>query len=145
MQPKMYVPMDISAEHLQHSAQQLADDYPHLSIHAVCVDHTKPFQLPDEIFTHHRVFFYPGSSLGNFKPTEAIHFLQDLRNRVGDDGALLTGIDIKKSVDVLNHAYNDDAGVTAAFNLNLLTCINSELGEEIGKYSANPLPFVLIS
>jgi dimethylhistidine N-methyltransferase len=129
--PVMYVPMDISAEHLQRSAQQLAQDYPELSVHAVCVDHTKPFQLPDTIPDNNRIFFYPGSSLGNFKPAEAIDFLQDLRNRAGDDGALLIGIDTKKSVDVLNHAYNDDAGVTAAFNLNLLTRINSELDTEI--------------
>jgi dimethylhistidine N-methyltransferase len=129
--PTMYVPMDISAEHLQRSAQQLANDYPELSVHAVCVDHTKPFQLPNEIPAHRRVLFYPGSSLGNFKPHEAIDFLQELRNQGGDDSALLIGIDTKKDSDILNHAYNDAAGVTAAFNLNLLTRINSELGTKI--------------
>ena len=129
--PHTYVPMDISAEPLRESAQRLAKDYPHLSVHAVCVDHTKPFALPDDIPEQNRLFFYPGSSLGNFKPSEAISFLQDLRSRVGDDGGLLIGIDTKKSLDVLNRAYNDKAGVTAAFNLNLLKRINSELGANI--------------
>jgi len=129
--PAMYVPMDISAEHLQNSAQQLARDYPNLSVHAVCVDHTKNFQLPSEIAENNCVFFYPGSSLGNFKPPEAVAFLQSLRNKVSGDGALLIGIDTKKSAKVLNLAYNDKAGVTAAFNLNLLTRINSELGTNI--------------
>ncbi|WP_295443182.1 L-histidine N(alpha)-methyltransferase [uncultured Thiodictyon sp.] len=127
----MYVPMDISAEHLRSSAQRLAADYPHLPIHAVCVDHTQPFTLPDEIPVAGRIFFYPGSSLGNFSPVEAIGFLSDLRNKAGAQGRLLIGIDTKKSVEVLNRAYNDAAGVTAAFNLNLLRRIRQELAAEV--------------
>lgn len=131
LQPAMYVPMDISAEHLHASAHKLATDYPHLLIHAVCVDHTKPFELPAQIPQHKRVFFYPGSSLGNFHPDEAIHFLQDLREKAGEDGSLLLGIDTKKPVDILNRAYNDAAGVTAAFNLNLLKRIQTELDADV--------------
>jgi dimethylhistidine N-methyltransferase len=131
MQPAMYVPMDISAEHLRASAQKLADDYPHLPIHAVCVDHTKPYELPAEIPVHKRVFFYPGSSLGNFDPEDAIRFLHDIREKAGADGSLLIGIDTKKSVEVLNSAYNDAAGITAAFNLNLLKRIQNELDSEV--------------
>ncbi|WP_295384829.1 L-histidine N(alpha)-methyltransferase [uncultured Thiodictyon sp.] len=129
--PAMYVPMDISAEHLRGSAQRLAADYPDLPIHAVCVDHTKPYELPDEIPAERRVFFYPGSSLGNFDHSEAIRFLQDLRGKAGVQGRLLIGVDTKKSVDVLNRAYNDEAGVTAAFNLNLLHRIRQELAAEL--------------
>ena len=131
MNPAMYVPMDISAEHLRSSAQKLAEDYPHLPIHAICVDHTKPYQLPAEIPGHKRVFFYPGSSLGNFDPAEAIFFLQDLRDKAGDDGSLLIGIDTKKSDAVLNLAYNDANGMTATFNLNLLRRIQNELDSEL--------------
>ncbi len=131
MQPAMYVPMDISAEHLSLSAQKLAEDYSHLLIHAVCVDHAKAFELPAQIPSHKRVFFYPGSSLGNFHPDEAIRFLQDLREKAGEDGSLLLGMDTKKPEDVLNRAYNDAAGVTAAFNLNLLKRIQTELDAEI--------------
>jgi dimethylhistidine N-methyltransferase len=131
MQPAMYVPMDISADYLRTSAQNLAQDYPHLPIHAVCVDHTKPYDLPSVIPSDKRVFFYPGSSLGNFDPGDAIHFLRDIRDKAGQDGALLIGIDTKKPVDVLNRAYNDAAGVTADFNLNLLKRIDNELDSEI--------------
>ncbi|MFM2059000.1 MAG: hypothetical protein RLY71_3385 [Pseudomonadota bacterium] len=129
--PAIYVPMDISAEHLRASAQRLANDYPTLPVHAVCVDHTRPYELPAAIPLQRRVFFYPGSSLGNFDPGEAIHFLRDLRDKAGDDGALLIGIDTKKPVEILHRAYNDAAGVTATFNLNLLQRIRNELGADI--------------
>lgn len=131
MQPALYAPMDISAEHLKASAQKLARDYPHLPIHAVCVDHTKPYELPDEIPQHNRVFFYPGSSLGNFTPDEAVHFLRDLHAKSETNGALLIGIDTKKPTEVLNRAYNDDAGATAAFNLNLLKRLQNELDVDV--------------
>ena len=131
MQPAMYVPMDISAEHLRISAQKLAEDYPHLPIHAICVDHTKSYELPPEIPAHKRVFFYPGSSLGNFDPADAIHFLKDLHSKAGADGSLLIGIDTKKPEEVLNLAYNDATGTTAAFNLNLLKRIQNELDSEV--------------
>lgn len=126
-QAAMYVPMDISAEHLRTSAQKLAQDYPALSIHAICVDHTRPYDLPTIIPDNKRVFFYPGSSLGNFDPDDAVIFLKDLRQKAGSDGVLLIGIDTKKSVHVLNQAYNDAAGVTSRFNLNLLQRIGREL------------------
>ena len=129
--PAMYVPMDISAAHLRQSAVGLAADYPWLPIHAICVDHTKPFELPSEIPAERRVFFYPGSSLGNFDPPEAIRFLGDLSRKAGHRGRLLIGIDTKKPAAVLNRAYNDAAGVTAAFNLNLLLRIRQELGADL--------------
>lgn len=129
--PSMFVPMDICAKPLLQFAQSLAAHYPRLSIHAVCVDHTQPFELPAEIPADRRVFFYPGSSLGNFTPLEAIGFLKDLCRKAGPRGRLLIGIDTKKSVEVLHRAYNDAAGVTAAFNLNALRRIRRELAAEL--------------
>ncbi|MDD5035112.1 MAG: L-histidine N(alpha)-methyltransferase [Methylococcaceae bacterium] len=131
IRPSLYAPMDISAEHLLTSAQKLARDYPVLPIHAICVDHTKPYRLPAEIPGHNRVFFYPGSSLGNFDPVDAIHFLRDIRGKAGEDGGLMIGIDTKKPPEILNRAYNDAAGATAAFNLNLLQRIKSELDADV--------------
>jgi dimethylhistidine N-methyltransferase len=127
----LYAPMDISAEHLKAAAQALADDYPNWTIHAICVDHTKPYELPAAIPPRQRVFFYPGSSLGNFDPHEAIHFLRDIRAKAGEDGALLIGIDTKKPADILNRAYNDAAGATAAFNFNVLKRMKDELNAEV--------------
>ena len=129
--PTMYVPMDISAAHLRQSARQLATDHPWLPIHAICVDHTRPFDLPTEIPVEPRVFFYPGSSLGNFDPPEAIRFLRDLFNKAGAQGRLLIGIDTKKAPAVLHRAYNDAARVTAAFNLNLLRRLRQEFEADL--------------
>lgn len=129
--PAMYLPMDISAAHLRQSARRLAADYPWLPIHAICVDHTGPYELPAELPPACRVFFYPGSSLGNFDPPEAIRFLHDLFSKAGPQGRLLIGIDTKKASAVLTRAYNDAAGVTAAFNLNLLRRIRQELGADL--------------
>ncbi|MCX6926109.1 MAG: L-histidine N(alpha)-methyltransferase [Verrucomicrobia bacterium] len=129
--PTMYVPMDISAAHLRQSARRLATDYPWLPIHAICVDHTRPFDLPTEIPAESRVFFYPGSSLGNFDPPEAIRFLRDLFNKAGAQGRLLIGIDTKKASAVLHRAYNDAARVTAAFNLNLLRRLRQEFEADL--------------
>lgn len=131
LRPAMYSPMDISAEHLRGSAQRLAADYPGVPIHAVCVDHTKPYELPSQIPLERRVFFYPGSSLGNFDPSEAVCFLKDIHSKAGLQGQLLIGIDTKKAPEVLNRAYNDAAGVTAAFNLNLLNRIRLELAADV--------------
>lgn len=131
MTPAMYVPMDISGEHLKASAQQLASEYPRLPIHAICIDHTQPYSLPDEIPERNRVFFYPGSSLSNFEPDEAIEFLRDIHEKAAEDGGLLIGIDTKKPARILNQAYNDDAGATASFNLNLLKRIRDELDTDI--------------
>lgn len=131
MTPGLYAPMDISAEHLQVAAEQLAVDYPDWQIHAICVDHTKPYELPAAIPETQRVFFYPGSSLGNFDPYDAIRFLHDLREKAGADGALLIGVDTRKDSEILDQAYNDAAGTTADFNLNVLRRIKNELGAEV--------------
>lgn len=127
LQPHAYLPMDISRDHLLQAAHRLAAEYPWLDIHAACIDFTAPLALPYQPEGVRTVAFFPGSSLGNFEPAAAEHFLRNLRGMVGSDGGLLIGIDLKKEPSVLEAAYNDAAGVTAAFNLNLLNRINREL------------------
>lgn len=128
MKPKAYVPMEISKGHLLAASERLRRDFPWLDVHAVCVDFTDRLPVPDGAADDRIVAFFPGSSIGNFEPRQAVAFLADLRAAVGDDGGLLIGVDLKKDADILNAAYNDAAGVTAGFNLNLLARINAELG-----------------
>jgi dimethylhistidine N-methyltransferase len=125
--PAAYVPVDISDEHLQANAQALHEDFPALNVLPVCADFTQRFELPDAVADMTKVGFFPGSSIGNFDPQGAQNFLQNVHATVGQGGALLVGVDRKKSVSVLEQAYNDKQGVTAAFNLNALSHINKEL------------------
>ncbi len=127
LRPGIYAPLDISKDYLAQAAEQLGVDYPWLEVRATCVDFTSEFELP---FTSdkRRVGFFPGSSIGNFEPVDAAAFLSRIRKLVGSDGGLLLGVDQKKDPDILNNAYNDREGVTAAFNLNILTHLNREYG-----------------
>jgi dimethylhistidine N-methyltransferase len=126
-QPACYVPVDFSAEYLQAAAAVLADEFPGLKVRPVIADFTAPFRLPPRIGGQPRLLFFPGSTLGNFHPRDAVHFLGRICRELSAD-ALLIGVDLKKDRAVLDAAYNDAAGVTAAFNLNLLERINRELG-----------------
>ncbi|MFW5738911.1 MAG: L-histidine N(alpha)-methyltransferase [Myxococcota bacterium] len=127
-QPAAYIPLDISGEHLMRSADKLAQAYPSLDVLPVCADYTKHVELPPCPKPAHRtVVYFPGSTIGNFHPHEAQAFLGRIRNLVGRDGALLIGVDLQKDPVVLQRAYDDARGVTAAFNLNLLVRINGEL------------------
>jgi dimethylhistidine N-methyltransferase len=127
LQPAAYMPIDISKEHLLKSSQILARDYPDLDIHATCADYSDHFHLPYNPDDKAKAAFFPGSSIGNFEQPEAQALLQRIAEFLGADSTLLIGVDIKKEPQRLNAAYNDAAGVTAAFNLNLLTRINREL------------------
>lgn len=127
LRPDAYVPMDISKEFLQASAQALSDEFPWLEVHAACVDFTGPIDLPFCPPDARKLAFFPGSSIGNFEPQQAKHFMRHVLNMVGDGGGMLIGVDLKKDEDSLNNAYNDTQGVTADFNLNLLSRINAEL------------------
>ncbi len=130
LKPIAYVPMDISSDFLKSAAAGLAGDYPWLPIHAACVDFTHSLPLPEAVPDKPRLAFFPGSSLGNFHRAEAKEFLLMIRQALGREGMLLIGVDTKKSVSVLNAAYNDAAGITAKFNLNLLWRIRHELQAE---------------
>lgn len=127
LQPAAYLPMDISRAHLLRAAQRLVDDYPWLDVHATCIDFTAELELQFRPPDLHRVAFFPGSSVGNFEPEDAVVFLQRIAGMVGGGGGLLIGVDRKKDAAILNAAYNDAQGITARFNRNLLRRINREL------------------
>lgn len=122
-----YVPVDISGEFLQQEAQQLRRDMPKLSVLPVAADFTQPFSLPPSVASRPHVGFFPGSTIGNFEPRDAAAFLRHAGRMLGKGSVLIIGIDLVKSVGVLNAAYNDAAGVTAGFNCNLLKRMNREL------------------
>jgi dimethylhistidine N-methyltransferase len=132
VRPSGYVAVEISREQLLSACDQLSVLYPHVDITAVCADYSQPLDLADieSGCGAQRVAFFPGSTIGNFKPEAAVEFLANIRQVVGLGGGLLIGVDLKKSPQVLNAAYNDKAGVTAAFNLNLLHRINEKLGAD---------------
>jgi dimethylhistidine N-methyltransferase len=125
-----YVPVDISAGFLNSEAARLKRDLPHLRILPVAADFTRPFELPAAIRARARVGFFPGSTIGNFEPPQAAEFLRHAARLLGAGAHLIVGVDLVKDERVLHAAYNDAAGVTAAFNLNLLRRINRELGAD---------------
>lgn len=127
--PAVYVPIDISRSHLVNAAETLAASYPDVPVQPVCADYTSSFDLPDPPRPAARtVVYYPGSTVGNFRPEEAQKFLSRIAQGLGSTDGLLIGVDLKKDVDVLEAAYDDAEGVTAAFNKNLLHRMNRELG-----------------
>ena len=125
-----YVPVDISAGFLASEAARLSRDLPNLRILPVAADFTKPFALPAAISGRPRVGFFPGSTIGNFEPLQAAEFLRHAARLLGAGAHFIVGVDLVKDERVLHAAYNDAAGVTAAFNLNLLRRINNELGAD---------------
>ena len=130
--PLAYVPVDISREYLREAASRLAADFPDLSVVAVCADYTRPFALPPLPGpAGKRVGFFPGSTIGNFEPEAVVRFLAHCAELLGPEAEMLIGVDLKKDPAILERAYNDRAGLNAAFNLNLLERINRELGGDI--------------
>ena len=123
-----YVPVDISGDFLKAQADALRRDFPALSVYPVAADFTAPFALPDAVKAMPKVGFFPGSTLGNFEPHEASAFLRSARGILGNDARMVIGVDLEKDERVLYDAYNDAAGVTARFNLNVMVRINRELG-----------------
>ena len=135
LQPAAYLGVDISRDFLRASTEKLARDYPWLEVHAACADFSSGLSLPQCPASLRRLAFYPGSSIGNFEPAEALRFLQGVRSVLGRDGALLVGIDLKKDKALLDAAYNDAQGITAAFNLNLLHRIAGELDSDVDPHT----------
>lgn len=125
--PEAYVPVDISRQYLLDNTHQLHRDFPHIAMYPVCADISRSFALPEEVGSMQVLGFYPGSSIGNFPPEQAVEFLQRVAQTLGKGAHLLIGVDAKKSTQVLEAAYNDSAGVTAAFNLNVLRHLNEQL------------------
>jgi dimethylhistidine N-methyltransferase len=129
--PAVYVPVDISEKQLRQSTALFRKIFPELEILPVCADYLQAVVLPSP---HHKsarkIVYFPGSTIGNFEPHEALQFLQRIANLCRGGGGLLIGVDLKKDQQVLEAAYNDRAGVTAQFNLNLMERINRELGAD---------------
>lgn len=126
-----YVPVDISRDYLVKQADEIARDYPDIEVLPVAADFMYPFDLPDpRIMPVRNVVYFPGSTIGNFSHGAARQLLRVMHQEAGDNGALLIGIDLRKDRDIIEAAYNDHAGVTAEFNLNVLRRINREFGAD---------------
>lgn len=134
LRPQCYVPMDISREFLIASASRLLDDYEWLNIYAACVDYSQDIALPDQLLNAGtKMAFFPGSSMGNFTPEQASDFLCRVRSTLGDGGYFLLGVDLLKDESILQAAYDDSQGVTAAFNKNVLRHLNRTLGGQFNE------------
>lgn len=129
-EPSAYVPLDVSAPCLAAAASRLAERFPRLRIEPVVADFSRPFRLPAGLPRGPRVGFFPGSTIGNFDPPEAARLLGRFATVLGHGCRIVVGVDLRKVARVLHAAYNDSAGVTAAFNLNLLVRANLELGAD---------------
>jgi len=124
-----YVPVDISSEHLLETADKIREDFPLIEVLPVVADFTKSFRLPSpHVMPIKNIVYFPGSTIGNFPTDAADELLQVMHHEAGERGALLIGVDLQKDKAILERAYNDSAGVTAEFNLNVLRRINREFG-----------------
>lgn len=130
LRPSAYVALDISVDYLAASLECLQREYPAMQMLGVGVDFTRRLVLPDEVARARRLFFYPGSSIGNFGPDEAVRFLAQIRAALDDGGALLVGVDLVKEKATLDAAYDDALGITAAFNRNVLNHVNRLAGTD---------------
>lgn len=131
LRPTSYLGIDISRDFLLDSTRRLAADYPWLKVHAACADFSQRLAWPDGMACERPVAFFPGSSIGNFDPEAAQAFLRRLHSLLPPDSGLLVGVDLIKDKTTLEAAYNDAAGFTAAFNLNLLERLRQEMDAEI--------------
>ena len=127
----VYVPVDISEEHLLESARQIRAEFPDLEVLPVVADFTKRFQLPDPpVMPLRNIIYFPGSTIGNFAHAIACELLEVMYHEAGENGAMLIGVDLQKDPSIIERAYNDSAGVTAEFNLNMLRHLNREFGSD---------------
>jgi len=130
-EPVAYIPVEISREQLNRSVEETRNAFPKIPIAPLCVDYTRDLTLPDVADRAERILvFFPGSTIGNFEPTEAVDFFQKVADLDRKGVSLLIGVDLKKEKAILDAAYNDAAGVTAAFNLNILARANREWGTD---------------
>jgi dimethylhistidine N-methyltransferase len=130
--PLRYLPVDLARQPLLEAAAAIAATYPELEVLPVCADYTRPFELPALAGAPgRRLGFFPGSTIGNLHPERAAAFLRQARDQLGTAGALLVGVDLKKDARLLHAAYNDQAGVTAEFNRNILAHLNWRFGSDL--------------
>lgn len=128
--PAGYVPIDIAADHLRRTVDELRGDYPRVQMLPICADFVRHVPLPDDCPRGPRTVFFPGSTIGNFRPAQAARLLGRMADVAGAGGGLLIGIDLAKDRGILERAYDDARGVTAEFNLNLLRRLNREAGAD---------------
>jgi L-histidine Nalpha-methyltransferase len=126
--PRLYAPIDIAADFLAETIERFRDRFPDLPVRPIITDFTVDFDIPADVPAGPRAAFFPGSTLGNLGPEDAAVLLGRMREHVGGGGKAMIGVDLRKDVETLIAAYDDKRGVTAEFNLNLLTRINRELG-----------------
>ena len=127
----VYVPVDISEEHLLASAAQIRSEFPDLEVLPVVADFMRHFNLPDpKVMPLRNIVYFPGSTIGNFTHEVACELLKVMYDEAGEDGAMLIGVDLQKDPAIIEAAYNDSAGVTAEFNLNMLRHLNREYGSD---------------
>src|SRR2546423_5450225 len=152
LQTQLYVPIDIAIDTLRASSTELARRFPFLNIVGICADHTRPIALPEFVGVpiRRKTVFFPGSTIGNFTPAEALVFLRQARKMAGAGGVLLIGVDLKKDKTTLDGAHAHGKGGTEQVNLKLLHPINPELAAEFpvkrvrpkGLYEPIPGPVV---
>jgi dimethylhistidine N-methyltransferase len=130
VRPSQYVPVDISAEYLRGTVTRLQREHPTIEMIGVGTDFSRHLLLPESIQKERRLFFYPGSSIGNFTPDNAVEFLRQVRSQMSAKGALWIGIDLLKDKRILERAYDDEVGATAAFNRNILRNVNMIAGTD---------------
>jgi len=130
LQPAQYVPVDISVDFLRDAVGDLQQRFPHIQMTGLGLDFSSALRLPERVQRRQRLFFYPGSSIGNFTPDEAVAFFRRLHAACEGEGGVLIGVDLVKATAILDAAYNDALGVTASFNLNLLLHLNRLLGAD---------------
>ena len=129
LEPSQYIAVDISVDYLHDALRRLQREHPTLDVVGLGLDFSQSFELPAALVEHRPVYFYPGSSIGNFTPDDALVFLEGVREQAGG-GGLLIGVDLVKPAAILEAAYDDALGVTAAFNLNLLRHLNRLIGAD---------------
>ncbi|MRX26614.1 L-histidine N(alpha)-methyltransferase [Kangiella sp. HZ709] len=130
LKPKAFFPQDVSRRFLNQAADELKQDFPWLNVQPIVSDFSKPIVLPENMANEPKFVFYPGSTIGNFEPENAIKFLKNMRKLVGDDGGILIGMDLHKAKSILEPAYNDSRQITAAFNLNMLFNLNEKFNAD---------------
>jgi dimethylhistidine N-methyltransferase len=128
--PRQYVPIDLAEGFLEQTSAHMRRNFPSLEVRPLVADFTRDFEIPSQVPEKPRTAFFPGSTIGNLDRSETLAFLRRVKNHVGRQGSAVIGADLKKDIPTLLAAYDDDRGVTAAFNLNLLARINRELGAD---------------
>lgn len=126
-----YIPVDISADHLMQTVRKLSVQYPLIAFNPIPADYSDADAFSSLHWDQHQILaYFPGSSIGNFHADQAIEFLKNVASLIGTEGGFIIGVDLQKDIGILNRAYNDSKGVTAAFNLNILAHVNREYGAD---------------